>query len=369
MPRAPQNSVPRTGADDLVPRLGGHAEPEREGLPRNYRMRADAHYVDQLQSPAQPLIRLLAAGQIECRDLPSADHVEALTKSIALHGVLQPLIIRRHGGRYILIAGRQRLAAAIAAGLTAVPCLLHEIDAPAAAAIAAADNLRADDPATSDSREQNHLRPLLETVTADLSTIRTSIALLRAAPLGGLPQQVGADLIEAQAARAAWLVSGMLGTFENTRLTTLAAIVQGVSDGFDAHATLTGMQLECSVTPAAAVWKLPEEAATAAINGAVFATLCSLEGIRKPRVELHADAPHSRALKIEVVQRTVRVHATLGAPGADGDADNPADSIPALALRLARAVAAPYGGSAEITPLPGRGSVLQITFANAQVTA
>nr|MBA2302579.1 hypothetical protein [Acidobacteriota bacterium] len=51
------------------------------------------------------------------------------------------------------------------------------------------------------------------------------------------------------------------------------------------------------------------------------------------------------------------------------DADNPADSIPALALRLARAVAAPNGGSAEITPLPGRGSVLQITFANAQVTA
>jgi ParB-like chromosome segregation protein Spo0J len=369
VPRPPQNTVPRTGAEDLPPRLGARVEPEREreGLPQNYRMRADAHYVDQLESPPQPVIRLLAPGQIECRDLPSSDRVDALTKSIALHGMLQPLMIRRHAGRYILIAGRKRLAASIAAGLSAVPCLLHEIDAPAAAAMAAADNLRAEDSAVSEA-EQNPFRPLLETVTADLSTIRTSIALLRAAPLGGLPQQVGADLIDAQAARAAWLVAGMLGTFENTRLATLASIVQGVSDGFDAHATLTGMQLECSVTPAAASWKLPEEAATHAINGAVFATLCSLEGIQKPRIELHADAAQGRALKIEVVQRTVRVRAGLGSAASD-DVETPADSIPLLALRLARGVAAPYGGGAELTALPGRGSVLQITFPNAQITA
>ena len=38
--------------------------------------------------------------------------------------------------------------------------------------------------------------------------------------------------------------------------------------------------------------------------------------------------------------------------------------IPALALRLARAIATPYGGTADLTALPGSGSVLQVTFAN-----
>ena len=83
-------------------------------------------------SPSQPVIRMLATAHIECRDLPTADAVEALTKSIAAHGVLQPVLVRRHGARYTLIAGRKRLAAAIAANLGAVPCLLHEAEGASA---------------------------------------------------------------------------------------------------------------------------------------------------------------------------------------------------------------------------------------------
>ena len=105
--------------------------PEREGLPRNYRMRADAHYVDQLEAPAQPVIRMVKLGQIDCRDLPASDRVEALTRSVGIHGVLQPMLVKRQGGRYSLIAGRKRLAAAIAAGLTTVPCTLHDAEGPA----------------------------------------------------------------------------------------------------------------------------------------------------------------------------------------------------------------------------------------------
>ena len=70
-------------------------------------MRADAHYVDQLESPAQPVIRLIAIGQIDCRDLPAADGVAELTRSVATHGVLQPLMVRKQGTRYSLIAGRK----------------------------------------------------------------------------------------------------------------------------------------------------------------------------------------------------------------------------------------------------------------------
>ena len=365
--RDSENGLPLSHADDLVQRLEGRtATPEREGLPRSYRMRADAHYVEQLGSPAQPVIRLVAVGLIECRDLPSADAVVPLTQSIAAHGVLQPLLVRRQGARYTLIAGRKRLAAAMAAKLNAVPCLLHDAEGASAAALSEAENLRVDGAAPNAVDSQQTLRSQLEVLASDLSAIETSLSLLTSSRQGGLPQKVGADLIGSQTARAAWLVRSMLATFEDSRLVPLGAIVQRVADSFEAHRRLISLQLECSVTAAAAVWQLPEDSATAAITGALFAALSSLDDVAKPRIELHADTTPARGLKIEVLQRAVRVSPRLG-QFRDQDVGARAEElIPSLALRLAQSVAAAHGGSAELSALPGVGSVLQITFGTTQ---
>ena len=361
VPRASPKSVPRSGSDDLAGRLNERGVPEREGLPQHYRMRADAHYVDQLESLPQPVIRLLAIAQIDCADLPAADAVDALSKSILLHGVVQPLMVRKQGARFSLITGRKRLAAARAAGLNAVPCLLHDIDEEGAAALAAADNLRCDE-ATSAQAGQSFMQPLLHALAADLSTILTSTALLGNRGAGGLPQQMGAGLIETHASRAAWMVSSMLAIFPRHRELPLGAIIQGVSDSFATHAAFSGLTLECTVTPNAAVWKLPEDSTTAAMTGAVLATLSALEGIPRPRIEVHADVTQSRAVKIEVVQRSVRAAGDPGAP-VEGEEQMPlSELLAALALRLARQVVTPLGGHAELTPLPGRGSVLQMIF-------
>jgi ParB/RepB/Spo0J family partition protein len=315
-------------------------------------MRADAHYVDQLESPAPPVIRLLAVSQIESTDLPTAAAVDALTRSIRAHGVLQPLLIRRHAGRYSLIAGRKRLAAAIAAGVAAVPCVLHDIDAAAVAAVADAENLRVDDAARMSTAEKQAAQGVMQALTADLSTIRTSLTLLKTRQRG-LAQKVASDLIEAQAARAEWIVACVAGTFENSRPSSLAAIVQRVADTFIAHTTLSGLQLEPHVTPAAATWRLPEDAALAVIKGAVFATLAMIEGSAAQKIELHADSTLRGTLKIDVVQRVSVL------------AQQPEhDPIVALALRTARALVEPQGGAVELTALPGHGSQLQITFGN-----
>jgi hypothetical protein len=367
--RAAQGGTSRSGADDLLPELTARATPEREGLPRSYRMRADAHYVDQLETPAQPVVRQIAIGQIDCRDLPPADRVASLTKSIGVHGVLHPLRVRKHGARYGLITGRKRLAAAMAAGLNAVPCTLHDVEGSAAAALAAADNLRVDDAPGPAAGEHDAIRPLLAAIVSDLTAIRTSTSLLRTTPMAGLSQRVGADLIESQAIRAGWLVGCMLGTFENNRLMPLAAILQRVSDGFEAQATLMGLQLEWSTTPAAAVWKLPEDSAAAVVTGAIFATLGCLDGVARPRVEIHADATHPRALKIEVVQRAVRMPASLEDDFVTRDSGRAGELIPAVALRMARTIAAAQGATIEVTALPGNGSMLQITFAGVQTIA
>ena len=350
----------RTPADELLPELTARATPEREGLPRSYRMRADAHYVDQLESPAAPVMRLVKTGQIEAFDLPAAADVEALTNSIGVHGILQPLLVRRQGARYSLITGRKRLAAALAAGLAAVPCVLHEAEGAAASALAEAANLRIGE-LQREEPTADGMRPLLEALTADLATIRHSISLLRVTRASGLSQKVGSDLVDSQAARAAWLLDATLHATNEDRLVPLGAIVQRVVDGFHAHASLIGLQLDVSVTPQAAVWRLPENAAVTAISGAVFGTLALIEGASNPKLELHADAPHGRTLKIEIVQRVMRVP-----PGvlASLDSEHPADLVPAVALRTAKKVVAPHGGAAEVTALPGSGSVLQMTFLN-----
>lgn len=349
------------GADNVLSRIEGRQTPDREGLPRSYRMRADSHYVDDLGP--QPVIRLLSPGQIECRDLPAADGLTALTASIGAHGVLHPLLVRKHGGRHILIAGRKRLAAALAGGMKAVPCLVHDIEAPAAEGLAEADNLRVDAAAPQVSADAWSLGSVVaQLLNEDLTALRTSTALLRAGRHGALPPTVGVDMIEAQATRAAWLAACLTGTFKHTRSTPLAAIVQRVTDELEAQVTLSGLHLECSVTPAASVWKLPEDALAAVMTGGIFAAVALVDGLPDPRVEIHADVTPARTLKIEVVQRQVRVHPRLGEYLAEPEFVRGPDLIPALALRLARTIAAPYGGSASLSALPGSGSVLQVTF-------
>ena len=333
---------------------------EREGLPQSYRMRADAHYVDQLEAPVAPVIRLLATGQIECPDLPGAASVEPLTQSLRVHGMLQPLLIRRHNGHYRLIAGRKRLAAAIAAGITSVPCVLHDIDASAIGSLAEAENLRVQGAPRASSCDDRCNTVVLQALEADLSTIRTSLSVLKSRSSGALAQRVSGDLVEAQVGHAEWILSCLTGAGVHGRSVALAAIFQRVVDAFEVHTTLTGVQIECNIAPGAGTWRLPEAAAVTAIKGAVFSTLTMLEGVNAPRIELHADASARGPLKIEVVQRAVPVAPRLGDVAAEGT--RPAEALIALALETARSVAGAQGGSASLNPLPGVGSVFQMTF-------
>ena len=100
----------------------------REGLPAAFRMRADAHYVEQLDGGATPAmtVQFIAVHSIDVSDSP-ADALPTLVESIKRHGVLEPLVVQRNNGTYKTIAGQKRLAAARAAGLRDVPCLVHPV--------------------------------------------------------------------------------------------------------------------------------------------------------------------------------------------------------------------------------------------------
>ncbi|MEN0066072.1 MAG: ParB/RepB/Spo0J family partition protein [Myxococcota bacterium] len=64
------------------------------------------------------------------REVFNPEELEELTKSIRIHGVLTPLIVRKEGGSYILIAGERRMRAAARAGLDEVPVVVREADDP-----------------------------------------------------------------------------------------------------------------------------------------------------------------------------------------------------------------------------------------------
>jgi ParB family chromosome partitioning protein len=65
------------------------------------------------------------------RERFEASELEALAASIARHGVLQPLVVRRHEGAYVLVAGERRLRAAALAGLHEVPVVVRDAVSPA----------------------------------------------------------------------------------------------------------------------------------------------------------------------------------------------------------------------------------------------
>ena len=90
-------------------------------------MRADAHYVEQLDGATPTAtVQYVAVHAIDVSDAP-ADALPELVDSIKRYGVLEPLVVQRNNGTYKTITGQKRLAAARAAGLHDVPCLVHHV--------------------------------------------------------------------------------------------------------------------------------------------------------------------------------------------------------------------------------------------------
>ena len=171
---------------DIKPsQLEDSAEPStlsavREGLPRNFRMRADRHYVDLLArtSVDQP-VRMVPVAQLE---LPPGDHesdLRPLIESIRVNGIVHPLVIRRRESIYRVVAGCKRLHAARALRIAMVPCLVRELTDAEAAAVATADNVVIQRPADRRTRRQ-----LAGFSSASSRTICRSSALLRTSRAG-----------------------------------------------------------------------------------------------------------------------------------------------------------------------------------------
>lgn len=73
------------------------------------------------------------------------ESLQELADSLKEHGVLQPLLVRKHGKRYEIVAGERRWRAAEMIGIEKVPVLVKEIDDIEAAEISLIENLQRED--------------------------------------------------------------------------------------------------------------------------------------------------------------------------------------------------------------------------------
>jgi ParB family transcriptional regulator, chromosome partitioning protein len=68
--------------------------------------------------------------------------LEELAASIREHGIVEPILVRKHGARYRIVAGERRWRAAQRAGLTEVPALVREATDAEAFEIALVENVQ-----------------------------------------------------------------------------------------------------------------------------------------------------------------------------------------------------------------------------------
>lgn len=79
------------------------------------------------------------------RKIVDENGLETLAKSIRRLGILMPLIVRKEGNEYELVAGMRRMYAAEMCGLSKVPVIVKSIDAGDAESIKIAENHERED--------------------------------------------------------------------------------------------------------------------------------------------------------------------------------------------------------------------------------
>ena len=70
------------------------------------------------------------------------EKLRELADSIARHGMVQPIIVRQNGERFVIVAGERRFRAARMAGLTQVPVIVKALDDAEVMEVALIENLQ-----------------------------------------------------------------------------------------------------------------------------------------------------------------------------------------------------------------------------------
>jgi ParB family chromosome partitioning protein len=172
----------------------------KRGLPGNFKLRHDAHYVEQLtsRSAGAPVGRMIPIDKLAPN--PNQPRVEIgdlteLVSSIKQKGVLEPLLVRPSdvGGRFMIISGERRYRASLEVGLVELPCIEMDVDDRDVAEISLIENLQRKD--LTPFEEADGLRALSERFGYTHEEIATKIGKSRTTiteslSLAAIPQEI-----------------------------------------------------------------------------------------------------------------------------------------------------------------------------------
>lgn len=180
-------------------------------IPQNTKASGDLSNEGAKGSQAETLINIneIEPNKNQPRKRFDEDSLAELAESIKLHGVIQPLIIRKDGKLYTIIAGERRWRAARMAGLKKVPAIIKDYTSREVMEIALIENIQRQDlnPIEEAQAYQNlideyHLKQdeVAEKVSKSRAAVTNSLRLLRLTKK--VQQMVIDDIISGGHARA-----------------------------------------------------------------------------------------------------------------------------------------------------------------------
>lgn len=158
--------------------------------------------VEKAQEPASAaqelLIKNIAANPYQPRCNFDEEKLQELAASIKEFGVVQPVVVRKKGRNYELVAGERRLRAAGLAGLTKVPAIVKDYDDAKMMEIALIENIQRHD--LNPIEEAQGLRRLMQEFKLTQEQTAEKVGRSRSAVtnilrLLNLPEQVQAHII------------------------------------------------------------------------------------------------------------------------------------------------------------------------------
>jgi ParB family chromosome partitioning protein len=132
--------------------MGRAAEPPRKALGRGLGALLPTRLAAASPPPAHAAesvdrlpIELIDPNPVQPRRVFHTDRLEELAQSIRANGIIQPLVVRRHGARYQLVAGERRWRAARLAAVSHVPAVIQEIGDDRLLEITLIENIQRED--------------------------------------------------------------------------------------------------------------------------------------------------------------------------------------------------------------------------------
>lgn len=118
--------------------------------------------IDLGSEPTEVDLDSIVPGSMQPRTHFDEASLQSLAESIRSHGIVQPLLVRRRGDGYELIAGERRWRAAKLAGLEKVPVVVKEVPDDSLLEIALIENIQRED--LNPIEEAQAYKKLIETV-------------------------------------------------------------------------------------------------------------------------------------------------------------------------------------------------------------